>query len=86
LVRVQQAPTRRRYSARSASLFSWRRSRLLRCLRCAHPRGREFLEPAQTVESTAMLVNASFTDRVLGSRNPVGRRIRYVAAYEHKLF
>jgi putative ABC transport system permease protein len=42
--------------------------------------GRDFLEPERTVESTAVLVNVSFRDRVLGGQNPVGRRIRYVAA------
>jgi hypothetical protein len=42
--------------------------------------GRGFLASDTTGESSAVVVNASFRDRVLGGRNPVGRRIRYVAA------
>jgi predicted permease len=42
--------------------------------------GRGFLESDGTAEPTTVLVNASFRDRVLGGQNPVGRRIRYVAA------
>lgn len=42
--------------------------------------GRDFRESERTAESDAVLVNASFRDRVLGGRHPVGRRIRLTAA------
>jgi len=47
-----------------------------------HPilRGREFARSDLGEEGRAVIVNTFFVDRVLGGRNPIGRRLRYTAS------